>query len=161
STSRAIYQAISNILERLNSGKFTALMCMDLSRAFDNVRHDVRFSKLNMCGVRGLPLKLIKSYLNGRSQYAVKFDPVSVEMLRSVPLPVGKGVPQDRFWGHSSISFTPMVYRFLTEFSVSYADDVSVVVSANDKSLLGTKMCMALADSEAWSISVEERSLRA
>ncbi|KAL3282495.1 hypothetical protein HHI36_005677 [Cryptolaemus montrouzieri] len=74
---------------------------MDLSRdpykIIDNVKHDVLFSKLNMCGVRGLPLKLINSYLNGRSQYTVELDPVSDEMLRSVPLPVGKGHMQPNF----------------------------------------------------------------
>ena len=47
-------------------------MCMDLSKAFDSVDHALLCRKLEICGVRGAALCLIKSYLKDRVHQVVK-----------------------------------------------------------------------------------------
>jgi len=61
-----------NILENLEKGFITCTFFCDLSKAFDTIDHDVLLWKLNnFFGIRGLPLKLLASYLQGRQQYTV------------------------------------------------------------------------------------------
>ena len=43
---------------------------MDLSKAFNTLNHDLLIQKMERYGIRGLPLKWFKSYLNGRSLVA-------------------------------------------------------------------------------------------
>ena len=66
STIRAVYQAIEKVLNSVNNKNQTLLMCMDLSKAFDSVDHALLCRKLEICGVRGAALCLIKSYLKDR-----------------------------------------------------------------------------------------------
>ena len=59
-----------NILDNLEKNYITSTIFCDLSKAFDTIDHDVLLWKLdNFFGIRGLPLKLLASYLQGRQQY--------------------------------------------------------------------------------------------
>ena len=61
-----------NILDNLEKNYITSTIFCDLSKAFDTVDHDVLLWKLDIFfGIRGLPLKLLASYLQGRQQYTV------------------------------------------------------------------------------------------
>ena len=44
---------------------------LDLKKAFDTVDHKIILKKLYAYGIRGVALKLLESYLSGRSQYVV------------------------------------------------------------------------------------------
>ena len=44
---------------------------MHLINAFDTVNHQILLAKLEKYGIRGLPLQLLKSYLNNRLQFTV------------------------------------------------------------------------------------------
>ena len=46
-----------------------AAMFIDLLKAFDNLCFDILFDKLKYCGITGITLKLIESYLTRRYQY--------------------------------------------------------------------------------------------
>ena len=46
-------------------------MFLDLKKAFDTVNCQILLAKLEKHGIRGLPLQLLKSYLNNRLQFAV------------------------------------------------------------------------------------------
>ena len=72
STTLAIYDMQEKILENLEKGFITCIIFCDLSKAFDTIDHDVLLWKLNnFFGIKGLPLKLLASYLQGRQQYTV------------------------------------------------------------------------------------------
>jgi len=61
-----------NILESLEEDFITCTIVCDLSKAFDTIDYDVMLWILdNFFGIRGLPLKLLVSYLQGRQQYTV------------------------------------------------------------------------------------------
>ena len=60
-----------------------------MSKAFDTIDHDVLLWKLNnFFGIRGIPLKLLASYLQGRQQYTV------IDGCTSATLNITKVVPQ-------------------------------------------------------------------
>ena len=78
-----------NILENLEKGFSTCTIFCDLSKAFDTIDHDVLLWKSNnFFGIRGLPLKLLASYLQGRQQYTV------IDGCASATLNITQGVPQ-------------------------------------------------------------------
>ena len=85
STTLAIY----DMQENLEKGFITCTIFCGLSKAFDTIDHDVLLWKLhNFFGIRGLPLKLVASYLQGRRQYTV------IDGCTSATLNIIQGVPQ-------------------------------------------------------------------
>ena len=71
STEHAILDLKEFIMESMNKGEYTAVLFLDLQKAFDTVSHSILLQKLNHYGVRGLPLELLTSYLTNRLQYTL------------------------------------------------------------------------------------------
>ena len=69
STAMAIYDIIKTKLTNKDKGMYAGAVYLDLSKVFDTVNHKILVRKLNRCGIRGLSLKLIKTYLSHRKQY--------------------------------------------------------------------------------------------
>ena len=89
-TTLAIYDMQENILKDLKKGFITCTIFCDPSKAFDTIDHDVLLWILNnFFGIRGLPHKLLASYLQGRQQYTV------IDGCTSATLNITQGVPQD------------------------------------------------------------------
>ena len=67
--------------------KTTVTVFLDLSKAFDTLNFDILLHKLQCYGVNGVPLLLIKSYLNERYQYAKydNFDSTRLEIKTDIP----------------------------------------------------------------------------
>ena len=61
---------------------------LDLAKAFDSVNRTILLFKLQMYGIRGVPLRLIKCYLSNRSQY------IKCKNIKSDLHPSEIGVPQ-------------------------------------------------------------------
>lgn len=93
STSYAIAETINKIQRALNDQMVATGLFMDLSKAFDTVDHTILLYKLEQIGLRGTPLNLITSYLNGRQMV------VSVNGTGSTSKPITKGVPQGSILG--------------------------------------------------------------
>ena len=75
---KSTVDALINFLEfqydALNSREFSVCVFVDLAKAFDTLDHNILVGKLERYGVRGLPLKLIRSYISDR-KYRVKIGP--------------------------------------------------------------------------------------
>nr|CAI5828310.1 unnamed protein product [Callosobruchus analis] len=128
-TIRAIYQALEAILCSLNENKETLALCLDLSKAFDSVDHVILCQKLEFYGVRGIPLQIIKSYLENRKQCTVEYDNCGV-MLKSNKKEVKKGVPQGSILGPLLyILYTNELPEQIKHRSIMYADDTSIIFS--------------------------------
>ena len=93
STIQAISRVVFDVVDGLEEGEAVGLTMCDLSKAFDCVSHDILLDKLSKYGIRGLPLKLISSYLSDRQQ--------CVQIRRDIsPLSsITYGVPQESVLG--------------------------------------------------------------
>ena len=67
-TKHAIVALIQYIHECLDRSEIPATIYLDFKKAFDTISHCILFRKLDNCGVRGLALDLVKSYLDKRKQ---------------------------------------------------------------------------------------------
>jgi retron-type reverse transcriptase len=61
STSSAIAQVLSSLLNKSSSNKKTAFVLLDLRKAFDFINHDLLLTKLKHYGIRGTPLHWLEN----------------------------------------------------------------------------------------------------
>ena len=80
--------SLHQLMMQLNTINFTALLLMDLRKAFDTVFHQILSQKLLHYGIRGPAYCLIESYLSNRQQF------VSINNSASSLKSISIGVPQ-------------------------------------------------------------------
>ena len=68
-TEHAILDLKEYIMDNLEKKEATAVLFLDLQKAFDTVSHDILLKKLQHYGIRGNAYKLLSSYLSGRKQF--------------------------------------------------------------------------------------------
>ena len=111
----ALLDVSTNCYDAIQNKLFTAILLMDLTKAFDTVSHEILLKKLNHYGIRGIAFDLIKSYLANRQQF------VCVNGSNSQLNFVAVGVPQGSILGpllfliyvndlHRALSFTPRLF---------------------------------------------------
>ena len=76
------------ILESMDNKYLTALLLLDLSKAFDSIKHNILLQKLRSIGVSKTTLEWFKSYLSDRRQF------VRLAHQRSETRTITHGVPQ-------------------------------------------------------------------
>ena len=81
------------ITKALENNNIVVGIYLDLSKAFDTVDHEILCRKLNAIGLRGIILKMLKSYLMERTQV------VKIKGVYSSPKTIGIGVPQGSILG--------------------------------------------------------------
>ena len=69
STNLAIVDLHEYFLRQFEEDNTTCCIFLDLAKAFDTVNHNILLGKLEHYGIRGIPNKLITSYLRNRKQY--------------------------------------------------------------------------------------------
>ena len=74
STVYAILDIVSTCFDNVESKKFTGLLQLDLTKAFDTVQHKILLAKLNHYGIRGVVNNFFESYLTNRSQAVIIHD---------------------------------------------------------------------------------------
>ena len=75
STSLAILDLIEEITTNVDKQQVTIGVFIDLKKAFDTIDHKILLNKMQVYGIRGLPLKWLDSYLSNRKQF-VSFNDV-------------------------------------------------------------------------------------
>ena len=129
STNSAIAEILACVTLALNKKLLSLALFIDVSKAFDSLDHQLLFVKLNIYGVRGTDLDLIKSYFSNRFQYTI------VNNDSSNSCKITTGVPQGSIIG-------PLMYAIyvndifnVTDFikCVLYADDTVIIISAKTK----------------------------
>ena len=81
------------ILEIMDNKHLTALLLLDLSKAFDSIEHNILLQKLRSIGVSKTTLEWFKSYLSDRRQF------VRLAHQRSESRTITHGVPQGSILG--------------------------------------------------------------
>ena len=81
------------VLQSMDRKELTALVLLDLSKAFDSIGHSLLLAKLRAMRVSGEAVEWFKSYLSGRSQV------VRIGSTVSEPLPITHRVLQGSILG--------------------------------------------------------------
>lgn len=147
STESALLTQKEIILKAFELKQICVGIYIDFSKAFDRIQHATLLEKLQLYGIRGVPLLLIKSYLKHR------FQCVSIGTAVSSLQQVVTGVPQGSILGPllfilyindiNTINKTPTY--------VIYADDTSLFFTGKNLQILAPEINNALEDIQKWS----------
>ena len=145
STEHPVLDLKETILENCNKKLVSCIMFLDLKKAFDSVSHKILLEKLEYYGVKGLALKLFRSYLSNRRQATCIGESLSVFDL------IEWGVPQGSVLGPLLflifINDIPCASELLTWL---FADDTALVTSASSLEQLQTKMNIQIDKVHDW-----------
>ena len=142
SCENAICELVSEIIKGKQDGMHTLAVCLDLSKAFDSLEHDVLLKKLYKCGIRGVAYNWFESYLNGR-QMRVKCNVASSGKTEySNYMKVSYGTPQGSCLGPLIfLIFTNDLHRHLVySSSILFADDTTLYKT--HRNLIYLKWCL-------------------
>ena len=128
STELAALELIDILLNQLNNHSIPINFYIDLSKAFDRLRHDILIEKLAYHGVKNKALDLLKSYLSNRKQY-VKLNDIT-STVRSISV----GVPQGSIIG-------PLLFNIFINDIVKASTKFSFILYADDTTLNSTLDC--------------------
>ena len=142
SCENAISELIGHIVKGKENNKSTACVFLDLSKAFDTIKHDVLLAKLERYGIRGVALNWFKSYLSNR-KIRVKCTIESTGKTEySKEYPISYGTPQGSCLGPLIfLLFNNDLHRAIRYSNVIlFADDTTLYVT--DHSINNIKKCL-------------------
>ena len=149
STSMAILDVRSELVDAIENKKFSCCIFLDFAKAFDTVNHEILLKKLEHYGIRGVVLDWFRSYLTNRTQ-RVFVDGKLSEYNHNY-----HGVPQGSVLGPLLfllyINDIPHSSQIMT-FHL-YADDTSIFFSHENLSNLESIVNAELAKISDWLIA--------
>ena len=146
STVTCLSQLVDYIYELVDQKKHTAIISLDLSKAFDSISHNLLLNKLAKQGLSETSILWIKSYLSNRQQ-TTKFKNYT-----STEQSVTAGVPQGSIIGPLLfLCFTNDLYQIFEDCKiVSYADDTQILVYSNQPNKLITTIRQTILKAQSW-----------
>lgn len=151
STVKASYRLNDLILKALNNKMMVGGIFCDLRKAFDCINHNILLTKLEYYGIRGIALKLIKSYLEGRYQKVILENNQHVSSSNWGI--IKHGVPQGSILGPLLFLFyindLPKSIKSNAE-AVLFADDTSIIVKSLNPTTFGNTINKVFQDINKW-----------
>lgn len=135
STGDAMYRLVSEITSNLNLGKKCIGVFLDLAKAFDTVPHKKMLEVLSCCGLRGVVLQLMESYLRDRYQLLRLNNSFSNKQRIRVGIPQGTVIGPILF----IVYINSLLMMDIGGMTLSYADDTAIIFSGKDWE--ETKLC--------------------
>ena len=127
STIHAVQDLITTCYDNRNDDKYSALILLDLKKAFDTVNHSIFLKKLDHYGIRGEANNLMQSYLSEHKQFVIYQDKLSSDQC------VTLGAPQGSILG-------PLLF-------IIYINDLSTCTSRSKVKLFADDTCLCVSDS--------------
>lgn len=93
STETSLLYFTDELLNNMDHRKMSVIVLLDMSKAFDSIRHDLMLRKLRNVGLSEIACTWFESYLTQRQQV------VKIQDTLSSPLPLTVGVPQGSILG--------------------------------------------------------------
>lgn len=128
-TATILFDVISLLQRQQDNKEISAIIFIDLQKAFDTVKCDLLLKKLWVTGVRGKEYNWFASYLFERKQY------IEIEGIKSDLQNVDEGVPQ----GGTLASTLFLIYINditgigLVGVPFLYADDIALIYNHKDQ----------------------------
>ena len=149
STSDALFKLTEIIFKSLDSMKHHISILIDLKKAFDTMNHNILIQKLELYGIRQLPLKWIGSYLCNRSSCVGLGGTCSRQEFTNIGIPQGSIIGPILFLIY--INDLPNVSPILD--TTLFADDTTISVSDTNYDELIHKTNTELIKINDWTIS--------
>ena len=131
SCEHAIGHVLGNVLKGLENHLHSAVVLLDLSKAFDTIEHQILLKKLELYGIRGVALSWFESYLTNRKlRVKCRTTSNSNEVL-SDEYAVNYGTPQGSCLG-------PLIFLIFVNDLTLHLDNTECVQFADDTSLIFT-----------------------
>ena len=142
----AITKLVEKIVDASNNNETTAGVFLDLSKAFDTIKHDILLDKMAHYGFRGTVLKWFKNYLTSRKQFVDYNNHTSATKL------INSGMPQGSILGPLGfIIYVNDIPNSVPDLSfILFADDTSAFTSHQDIVTLNTVMNNGLIKLNTW-----------
>ena len=148
STIMAVIKLVDKIVNAANSNnnEITAGTSLDLSKAFDTIKHDILLDKVAHYGFRGIVLDWVETYLTYRKQF-VKYN-----NHKSTIRLINSGMSQGSILGPSGfIIYVNDIPNSVPDLSlILFADDTSAFTSHKDLSTLNNIMNNGLSKLNTW-----------
>ena len=145
STIHDLLDVITSSYDNINNSKFTALVLLDLRKAFDTVNHNILLNKLEHYGIHGVAHKFFSSFLSNRCQY------VSLNNKQSTCKKIACGVPQGSVLG--PLLFTMYINDINSSTSdcpKMFANDTCLILQDNTLNHLYNKVSSEISSVNKW-----------